>query len=156
MDWRIVAERYGDRVYLVARSILQDDALARDVAQDALLKVGTALNGHTRVEDCEAWVLTIAGNAARDVLRRKTRRREVSLDADVADATEPSRRIEDVEQVTRALQSLPAEPRDILLLKFREGLTGPQIAAALGISLEAAWQKLSRAMKLLKSKLEAP
>lgn len=156
MDWRRVADRYGDRVYLVARSILQDDALARDVAQDALLKIGKALNGHARVEDYEAWVLTVAGNAARDALRKRTRRREVSLDADVTDATEPGRRIEDVEQVTRALQVLPAGPRDILLLKFREGLTGPQIAAALGISLEAAWQQLSRAMKLLKGKLETP
>lgn len=155
MDWRRVADRYGDRVYLVARSILQDDALARDVAQDALLKIGKALNGHARVEDYESWVLTVAGNAARDALRKRTRRREVSLDADVADAKEPARRIEDVEQVTRALQALPAGPRDILLLKFREGLTGPQIAAALGISLEAAWQQMSRAMKLLKSKMEA-
>jgi RNA polymerase sigma factor (sigma-70 family) len=159
MDWQRLAGTYGDRVYLVVRSILRDDALARDVSQEALLKIGRALNGTTPVKDYEAWVLTVAGNAARDALRRKLRRREVTMEQDVVDDRSPDRALLQEEsrgRVTRALEALPAGARDILLLKFRQGLSGPQIASALGLSLSAAWQQMSRAMKLLRSKLTEP
>jgi RNA polymerase sigma factor (sigma-70 family) len=159
MDWQRLAGTYGDRVYLVVRSILRDDALAMDVSQEALLKIGRALNGTPPVKDYEAWVLTVAGNAARDALRRKQRRREVAMEQDVVDDRSPDRALlqeESRERVTRALEALPAGARDILLLKFRQGLSGPEIASALGLSLSAAWQQMSRAMKLLRSKLTEP
>lgn len=155
MDWEELAGRYGDRVYLVVRGILRDEALALDVAQEALLKAGRALNG-AAVGDPEAWVLTVAGNAARDALRKRTRRREVPMEQDVVDDRKPEGALlaeESRAEVTRAIAALPAGARDVLLLKFREGLSGPQIAAALGVSLEAAWQKLSRALRLVKAKL---
>jgi len=157
MDWEDLTRRYGDRVFLVVRSIVRDETQALDVSQEVLLKVGKALNGSTRVDDYEGWVLAAARNAARDALRRKTRRREVTIEQDLVDARqgpdEAVFREESRERVTRALEGLPAGTRDILLLKFREGLSGPQIAQALGVSLEAAWQQLSRALKLLKSKV---
>ena len=156
MNWNDLSQRYGDRVFLVARGILHDDTLAMDVAQDALLKIGRALNGSADVRNYEAWILTVAGNAARDALRRTTRRREVAMDRDVIDSRTPDEALlarESRERVTAALEALPSGARDVLLLKFREGLSGPQIAQALGVSLEAAWQQMSRALKLLKSKL---
>jgi RNA polymerase sigma-70 factor (ECF subfamily) len=108
------------------------------------------------VKNYDAWVLTVAGNAARDALRSRTRRREVAMEQDVVDERRPDGALlaqESRERVTRALEALPAGARDVLLLKFREGLTGPEIAQALGVSMTAAWQQLSRAMKLLRSKL---
>jgi len=159
MDWQNLTGTYGDRVYLVVRSILRDETWARDVSQEALLKIGRALNGSAPVKDYGAWVLTVAGNAARDALRQKQRRREVAMEQDVVDDRSPDGDLlqrESRERVTRALEAMPAGARDILLLKFREGLSGPQIAEALGLSISAAWQQMSRAMKLLKSKLTEP
>ena len=156
MDWQDLTGRYGDRVYLIVRSIVRDETLSRDASQEALLKIGKALNGHTNVHDYESWVLTVASNAARDVLRRKMRRREVPIESDVIDERGPEGvllRKESRERVTQALQELPERARDILLLKFREGLTGPQIAQALGLSMSAAWQQMSRALKLLRTRL---
>lgn len=156
MNWDDLSRRYGDRVLLVARSILRDETLAMDVAQDALLKIGRTLNGSADVRNYEAWILTVAGNAARDALRRKTRRREVAMENELIDARRPDEAVlarESRERVAAALDALPSGARDVLLLKFREGLSGPQIAQALGVSLEAAWQQMSRALKLLKSKL---
>jgi RNA polymerase sigma-70 factor (ECF subfamily) len=157
MDWDDLTRRYGGRVFLVVRSIVRDEAQALDVSQDVLLKIGKALNGSARVSDYEGWVLAAARNAARDALRRKTRRREVTIEQDLVDARkgpeEALFREESRERVTRALEALPAGARDVLLLKFREGLSGLQIAQALGVSLEAAWQQLSRALKLLRTKV---
>lgn len=154
MEWEKLVRRYGDRVYLVARSILRDDAAALDVSQEALLKIGKAMNG--KVENYDRWVVTVAGNAARDALRRRARRREVPIEREIVDERRPDEgllREESAERVTRAIEALPAGARDVLLLKFREGLSGPEIAAALGVSLETAWQQVSRALKLLKSRL---
>ena len=156
MDWNDLADRYGDRVFLVVRSILREESLSRDVSQEALLKIGKALNGQTHVDDYEGWVLAVARNAARDALRKKARRREVPIENDVVDERSPEGAVlreESREQVTQALEALPAGARDVLLLKFREGLNGPQIASALGLSMSAAWQKVSRAMKLLRTQL---
>ena len=156
MDWKNLANRYGDRVFLVVRSILRDETLSRDVSQETLLKIGKALNGRARVADYDAWVLTVAGNAARDALRRKARRREVPMEQEIVDDRRPDAGLleaESQERMTRALLALPAGERDVLLLRFREGLSGPQIASALGLSLEAAWQRISRAMKDLKLRL---
>ena len=156
MNWKDLTGRYGDRVYLIVRSIVRDDTLSRDVSQEALLKIGRALNGHAQVQDYESWVLTVASNAARDALRRRTRRREVPIEKDVIDERGPDGVLlqkESRERVTKALDELPSGAKDILLLKFREGLTGPQIAQALGLSLSAAWQQMSRALKLLRTRL---
>ncbi len=156
MEWESLARRYGDRVLLVVRSIVRDDAAALDVSQEVLLKIGRSLNGQAGVKNYDAWVLTVAGNAARDALRSRTRRREVAMEQDVVDERRPEGALlaqESRDRVARALETLPAGARDVLLLKFREGLSGPEIAQALGVSLAAAWQQLSRAMKLLRSKL---
>jgi RNA polymerase sigma factor (sigma-70 family) len=161
MTWKDAAGRYGALVRRVVKTLVRDEAQALDASQEALLKIGRALGrADGTVGDPEAWVITVARNTARDALRRRTRRREVALDSDLIDERRPDHdllRNESRDRVARALDGLPAAPRRVLLLKFRDGRTGPQIAEALGVSLEAAWQQLSRALKLLRSQLsESP
>jgi len=154
MNWQDLAGRYGDLVRRAVRPLIRDEAQALDVEQEALLKLGRA--PQDPVGDPEAWVITVARNAARDALRRKTRRREVAIEKDIVDERRPEAaqlRDESRERVADALEALPAGARHVLLLKFRDGRSGPEIATELGVSLEAAWQKVSRAMKLLKTHL---
>jgi len=154
MDWNSLVTRYGDRVLLVCRNILREDGLSRDAAQEALLKLSTS-NGEVR--DWDAWVLTVAGNAARDVLRRVKRApgplEEDRVDTATKGPMETVLARESAERLRSAMVALAAPDRDVLLLKFREGLSGPDIAKALGISLESAWQKVSRALKALRAKM---
>ena len=153
MDWPTLVSTYGDRVLLISRSILRDESLSRDAAQETLIKLSKA-NGS--VTKWDAWVLTVAGNTARDFLRRKRRTEDLREDhVDTTTTNPPDAAIahESKERLRLALEGLPTSDRDILLLKFREGLNGPDIASALGISLEAAWQKMSRALKSLRAKL---
>lgn len=137
----------------MVRTLVRDEAQALDVCQEALIKLGRTAGS---AEDPEAWAITVARNAARDALRRKTRRREVAIDNDIVDERRPETamlRDESRERVVRALEALPAAARTVLLLKFRDGRSGPEIASRLNVSLEAAWQQVSRAMKLLKTHL---
>ena len=153
MNWQELAGRYGDLVRRVVRTIVRDEAQALDVSQDALLKIAKTVR---EPSDPDAWVITVARNAARDAIRRKTRRREVKIENDIVDERRPEAGLlqdESRERVARALEALPPAARNVLLLKFRDGRSGPEIAARLNVSLEAAWQQVSRAMKLLKTQL---
>ena len=153
MNWQDLAGRTGDLVRRVVRTIVRDEAQALDVSQDAILKIAKTAG---EPADPDAWAITVARNAARDALRRKTRRHEVELSNDIVDERRPETtllREESRERVARALEALPAAARTILLLKFRDGRSGPELAAHLNVSLEAAWQQVSRAMKLLKTQL---
>lgn len=153
MDWPTLIARYGDRVLLVSRSILHDDDLSRDAAQETLLKLGRS-NG--AVENWDAWVMTVAGNTARDYRRRRRPMlplQEDQVRPDTSSPIETAIARESKERIRTALEALPVADRDLLLLKFREGLSGRDIAIALGITLEAAWQKMSRALRALKVKL---
>ena len=154
MDWQTLVDKYGDRVILISRTILHDEGLSRDAAQETLMKLGRA-NGH--VDNWNAFVITVAGNTARDMLRRRKNRTQ-PISGDPVDTT--TQRPEDAaiaretkERLQEALIALPTGDRDILLLKFREGLSGPEIARALDLSITAAWQRMSRALKLLRAKL---
>jgi len=157
MNWQELAGRYGDLVRWAVRPIVRDETRALDVVQEALLRIGrTPQDPDGVVRDPKAWVIAVARNAARDEVRWNTRRREVAIEKDIVDERKPETSLlqdESRERVTLALEALPEAARHVLLLKFRDGRSGPEIAAALGVSLEAAWQKLSRAMKLLKSHL---
>ena len=153
MEWSSLVEKYGDRVLLVTRSILRDEGLSRDAAQETLVKLVQA-NGSVR--NMDAWVLTVAGNTARDLLRRRRRTEDLeeeTVDMNVKTPAEAAIAHETQERLALALEGLPVSDRDILLLKFRENLSGPDIARALGVSLEAAWQRLSRALKALRAKI---
>ena len=154
MTWETLVDRYGDRVLLICRSILRDDSLSRDAAQDAMVKL-SKWNGE--IQDMDAWVATVAGNTARDYIRRAKHRPEPltedRMDTGTKSPIESLLSRESQDRLRLALEGMPTGDRDVLLLKFREGLSGPDIAKALGVSLEAAWQKVSRALKMLKTKM---
>ena len=77
MDWRRLVDRYGDRVLLLSRSILREESLSRDAAQETLPKLGRA-NGEVR--NWNAFVPTVAGNPARRFLSRRRARPAAKAD----------------------------------------------------------------------------
>ncbi len=154
MNWETLAKRYESRVLLISRSILGDEDLSQDAAQESLMKLRET---DSRIRNLDAWVATVAGNNARDFLRRAKRPGLRSLgekESIVNPTTEtPAGRAiheESQDVVRHAIRKLAPADRDIILLKFREGMSGPDIARALDISMAAAWQRLSRAIKALR------
>ncbi len=156
MNWEKLVERYESRVLLISRSILGDEDLSHDAAQESLVKLRKT---DGRIRDLDAWVATVAGNTARDFRRRRAKHSGLrslgEKESFVKPTTEtPADRAihEESRDVVRdAIRKLAPADRDVILLKFREGMSGPDIARALGISMTAAWQRVSRALKTLRS-----
>ena len=64
-------QRWRPRLVALARSILHDDDLAEDAAQIALWRANLHLDRYDKSRPFEPWILKIAGNVARDHLRRR-------------------------------------------------------------------------------------
>ncbi|MFN7963873.1 MAG: sigma-70 family RNA polymerase sigma factor [Thermoanaerobaculia bacterium] len=102
------------------------------------------------------WVLTITHHAGVDQLRRN--RPAVPLDsvAEILVAESPSSlevilREERDRELAAKLRALPAETRRLLELRYRQGLDSREIAALTGLSPSAVRQRLSRAVRALRS-----
>jgi RNA polymerase sigma-70 factor (ECF subfamily) len=113
----------------------------------------------------EAWLYRIATNVCYDRFRRREHRRpalplntvgdEANVVADDV-ALRPDQLLEQSEMsdcVLRFLTRLPATQREVILLHDMQGLSGPEIAEELGISLENVKIRLHRARARLKAAL---
>lgn len=97
------------------------------------------------------WLLSIARRAAHDLRRRVTPLTGLEHDAPAGCATHEDRL--DAERVLAAIRRLPEAYRDTLVLRLVEGWSGPEIAAATGLTPGSVRVNLHRGMALLREAL---
>jgi RNA polymerase sigma-70 factor (ECF subfamily) len=106
-----------------------------------------------------AYALTMARNALVDDARGRAGRVPEEAAAAVPDAgAGPLERLlgeEDAERVRRELARLPAETRELLMLRFGDGLRFAEVAQVLGLSEAAVRQRTSRAVRELRARWDA-
>lgn len=142
------------RFVRLARLLVDEPGQAEEVVQDAFVALHRSW---ARVDDPVAYVRTAVLNGARGRLRRRaTARRhlrvaEPSTHADPIDALVLA---DEHRAVARALTLLPERQRACIALRFYEGLSEADTAAALGISTGAVKTHVHRAMATLSELLE--
>jgi RNA polymerase sigma-70 factor (ECF subfamily) len=138
---------------------------ARDLTQEAFLKAYRALGTFKLEARFSSWLYQIALNAARDRLRRRRTRGDVSLETIEETADRPLGRpdrtaFELVESrdlsrmVAAAVAALPDEQREVVVLKEYQGLTFAEIAETLGVPLSTVKTRLYRGLGQLRLRLE--
>jgi RNA polymerase sigma-70 factor (ECF subfamily) len=146
--WSLV-EAHGDELLRHARR-LAGDADAEDVLQEALLR---ALRSYPRLRHAEhlrAWLYRVTTTTAYDA--RRARRREQLVDDPPAVPVEP----EHYDGAFEALiEPLPEAHRAALRLRFVDDLDYDGVAAALGCSPVAARQRVSTAVRSLRTQVVA-
>lgn len=140
------------RVYL--RQLVGNDDDARDLAQDAYVRARRALDRGADPLDPRAWLLRLARNLAIDHLRR---RRFLRLFVRVDSVPEPGRHDDRTERIAvwSAVDRLPMNEREAVVLRYRWDLTTSEIAQVLGRSDGAVRALLSRAVQRLRAELGA-
>jgi RNA polymerase sigma-70 factor (ECF subfamily) len=127
---------------------------AEDVSQEAFLRLWQHAPDWEPRAKLSTWLFRVAHNLAIDRLRQ---RRPVDTDVDVAtDSARPSRvldRRRTAERVRAALALLPDRQRSALLMSHYEGLSNPEIADILGVSVESVESLSSRARRTLRQHL---
>lgn len=170
--FRVLVERWERRVLAFFYRTLGSREEAQDLTQETFLRVfGHAADYEGRGR-FGAWLFRIAGNLARNEIRRRSVRRFLSLNwfaadeadspADAApdlpapDAEQPDRRAaaaEEMRRVHNALLALPERQRVAIVLKRFEGFTQEEIAEAMGIGVKAVEALLVRATATLRKRL---
>jgi RNA polymerase sigma-70 factor (ECF subfamily) len=144
-------------VYGVARRVVGSAALADEVVQETFVKAWRAAASFESGRDPAPWLATIAKRTAIDVVRReKSSRRRPLGDDDAATmgAVDPDlERSDDVWAVRHAVDQLPPDERDVVLLQHLEGLSHEEVAATLGVPVGTVKSRSFRAHKRLASAL---
>ena len=148
-----LCERYYPSLVAVADSILLDHHLAEDAAQEALAYACRQLPMLKKPELFGPWVAAICRNVARDMLRDRQRRRPPVADGE---AQEPDCRQDGQDEIlAEALRHLPQHLREVVYLRFYNGLSYQQIASVLGASQESIDGRLRRAKKEIAAFMKA-
>ena len=164
-------EEYADRAYVFAYGLCGNEPDARELVQEAFVRIFDKADKYDEAQSLETWFLTILKNLFLDGTRRWERKRRISLDAPigaggltVADALPDTReealldRLEREDGVARlrdAMKALTAESRAILTLVDVEGMGYERAAQALGWPLGTVRSRLNRARAVLRDRLLA-
>lgn len=162
--FREVVMPHLDAAYNLARWLMNNQADAEDMVQEACLRAFRYLDGLAG-DNARPWLLSIVRHACYDALRRRDPR-VVGLSAEVLDdATEtmmeeatttlgPEATLiqqRDREQLDRLIASLPAPYREVLILRELEELPYRDIADIVGVPPGTVMSRLARARALLRA-----
>jgi RNA polymerase sigma factor (sigma-70 family) len=185
-----VVDRFEGPLVRYAKSITGDTERARDVVQEAFLRLhreftfssgerwqgdGVKLNGRAapsprpspvkgegekqRPENVQAWLYTVCRRQALDVLRKETRMKTLDdAQAAVCECPVPAQSAavelhETQSQLLRLLADLPANQREVVRLKFQDGLSYRDIAEVTGLTSSNVGYLLHVALKRLREQL---
>ena len=151
--WRQWLERHSAALVLFARQWSATQADAEDAAQNGFLKFWRT---RSRSKDELAYLYACVRSAAMDLGRGDRRRNTREIGAAKADesAFEPSlERSERQAAIEAALNQLPGDQREVVVMKIWGGLTFVQIAEALGVPLNTAASRYRYAIATLETEL---
>ena len=157
---RLYAAHRG-RLYRFLLRQLRSQALADELFQDVWQRVIAARAGWTPDASFATWLYRIAHNRLTDHWRAQAHRPPAPEDADeraarIPDPDTPERHLTEFEQRRRlqlALDELPPEQREVLLLRLEQELTLEEIGAITGVGRETVKSRLRYAMDKLRSRL---
>lgn len=141
--------QYGNELLRMCCVLLRDRALAEDAVQETFLK---AYRGLPKFRgDCseKTWLICIAVYICKTMMRRswfKITRQSVSWETLPLPAPNAD---EEAIELTQEVMKLPPKQREVILLYYYHGLTGKEIAKALGISGAAVSKRLKQAKNQL-------
>ena len=156
---------YADNAYNLARWLTRNDADAEDVMQEALLRAYRFVGGFSG-DNPRAWLLSIVRNACFTWIKRNRPRDMVPIGEDEGDmlgtivplwAAEPvgadqmMERKADRVQLDRLMEAMPAEGREVLVLRELEELSYKDIAEIIGVPIGTVMSRLARARQRLQT-----
>jgi RNA polymerase sigma-70 factor (ECF subfamily) len=149
--------------YNLARWLARNEQDAEDLVQESLLKAFRAFPG-LRGADARPWLLAIVRNACYTRLRGSRLREATTvfdeethtLDGEALNPERLALREADSARVREALQELPEEFREVLVLREMEGLSYKEIATIADIPVGTVMSRLARGRGRLQRRLSGP
>ena len=146
-------EQYGSGLLRMSALYLKDADLAQDAVQETFIKAYRHLEEFRGESSEKTWLTSICVNTCRDMLktawfRHLSRTPLESLPERPADFEFPDN------TVLAEVMRLPAKYREVVLLRYYEGLKLKETASALGLSVGKVRTRLNRANDILRDRLK--
>ena len=144
---------YGDSMMRMCYLYLRDVSLCEDAVQEAFLKAYRAMDSFRGESSEKTWLMRIAINVCRDFQRTPWYRftdRWVKPE-DLKGSSEPEM---GDDTVSGAIMALPAKYKDVIVLRYYQGLSIKEIAQVLSLPPSTVSTRLSRARERLHSQLK--
>ncbi|TVQ63328.1 MAG: RNA polymerase sigma factor [Phycisphaerales bacterium] len=173
--WTTLLETHQDRLFAVCMRMVRDQEIARDLTQDALVRIIQGLDSYDGRARLSTWMIRITMNVCLSYLRKQKLRRHASLDAPLgpdtgegarttgASSVEQNRepgageRIENDERrrlIVAAMDVMEADHKSVLVLRDIRGLDYREIADVLGLPIGTIKSRLFRARAALRAEIE--
>jgi RNA polymerase sigma-70 factor (ECF subfamily) len=155
--FELLVERFKDKVFRLAFSMMRNETQAEDLAQDVFVRIWKALPGYHGAASLSTWIYTITRNTCLTELKRRSARPTVSLQEPEMEAAAdeiPALRSTDPEpgaemDVDTMLAELPEKYRQVITLFYLEQKAYDEVALMLGVPLGTVKTLLFRAKKEL-------
>jgi len=160
-----LVKRWERPIFALAYRTLGREEDARDVTQETFLRAFRALSGFKGDAKFSSWLYRIALNLCRDWMRKERRAPLVAVPEGVdveqlAADRGPVETVEDLaarselsREVARAMESLPAEQRQAIILKEYHGLTFQEIADLMKCPLSTVKTRVYQGLSTLRKQL---
>lgn len=148
-DAHRAVEEYGNSLFRLCTVMLQNKEDAQDAVQECFLRYITKAPDFSDNEHEKAWLIRVATNICRDMLRWRKHSSFLSLD-EIRNISSG----EDNAQILGLLVSLEEKYRIIIHLHYVEGYKTDEISAMLGISSAAVRKRLQRGRDMLRELYE--
>ncbi len=129
--FRELYERFADRVFRYALTLLRNRHLAEEVVQETMVAVWEGAHGFRGHSQVSTWIFGIARHLAYRALRDEAK--GVRVANEPAEDSDPSTDAAREIWVQRAVAKLPPEQREVVFLAFYEGLPYAEIARVQGV-----------------------
>lgn len=150
-----LVQLYQEPAFWVARHVIHDDDLAKDIVQDAFIRVLRKPELYDPKRPFKAWFLQIVRNLAIDYLRKK-RPNTVQVLAETAEepgdksTVEPLAQRELQERIQLVLAEVPEKYRELIILRDVEGLGPDEIATITDVDYGTTRWRIHNARKLFR------
>ena len=146
-DVETIIERYGDLLYRLCILMLKNESDAEDAIQETMIQYYRKAPAFENTEHEKAWLIRVATNKCRDILR--FRKRHPQLDDE--GASEPAYNPSD-SGILEALTALPEKYRLVLTLYYIEEYRIEEIAKMINRTPSAVKMRLQKGRKLLETR----
>lgn len=139
-----LCSRYYASMVAIAYSVLDDHQLAEDAAQETFARALGGLRGLKSKTKFAPWLAAICRNVAKDMVANERKQINAEGLRKVADCSNPDDKVFAIRQ---AIEQLPASGKELVILRYYDGLSYEEISAVLGISRASINGRLTRAKR---------
>ena len=151
-----LVNRYRDRLMSFVYRFVNDEVVAEDIVQDALVKLYTHKHYYKNIAKFSTWMYTIAGNLAKTELRKNKRRKVTNLsemgkddwEYDIHSDEDTEKTVHGkfaAKQIHEAIQSLPDHFREVVILRDIQELSYEEVSSIVEVPLGTVKSRINRA-----------